>query len=75
MNDRILVLTTGGRIDKQYFDALSQYHITDVIVTKLLAIARGAADPHVVEEVLRKDSIALTDLDRARIVQHVNEAR
>lgn len=70
----ILVLTTGGTIDKEYFDALSQYQITDTTVTKLLAIAR-VTHPYKIEEVLRKDSIDLTDEDRAQIVKHVHRAR
>jgi len=73
-NDPILLLTTGGTIDKQYFDALSQYQITDTTVTKLLAIAR-VTHPHQVEEVLRKDSLELTDDDRTQIVEHVRRAR
>lgn len=64
----ILVLTTGGTIDKQYFDANSCYQITDSIITKLLAVAR-VTHPYALEEVLRKDSIDLTDEDRAGIVQ------
>jgi len=71
--DTILVITTGGTIDKQYFDALSQYQITNTVVTKLLALAR-VAHPHRVEVVLRKDSIELTDEDRARIVDRVRQA-
>jgi L-asparaginase len=69
----ILVLTTGGTIDKQYFDALSAYQITDSIITKLLDEGR-VRHPYVVEEVLRKDSIDITDADRARIVAHVARA-
>ena len=34
----ILILTTGGTIDKQYFDALSRYQITDSMVTKVLSV-------------------------------------
>ena len=73
MSETVLVLTTGGTIDKQYFDSLSRYQITDTTVTKLLAVAR-VTHPHQVEEVLRKDSIDLTDEDRARIVEHVTGA-
>jgi L-asparaginase len=73
-SDPILVLTTGGTIDKQYFDALSQYQITDTTITKLLAIAR-VTHPHQVEEVLRKDSIDLTEEDRARVVEQVRRAK
>jgi L-asparaginase len=72
--DSILVLTTGGTIDKQYFDALSKYQITDSIVTRLLEVAR-VRHPYQVEEVLRKDSIDLTEEDRAQIVQHVRGAQ
>lgn len=68
--DKILVLTTGGTIDKQYFDALSTYEITDTAVTKLLSIAR-VSHPYRVDEVLRKDSLDLTDDDRTRIVEYV----
>jgi L-asparaginase len=70
----ILVLTTGGTIDKQYFDALSQYQITDSIITRLLDVAR-VRHPYRVEEVLRKDSIDITDEDRAQIVEHVRQAK
>jgi L-asparaginase len=73
MSDPILVLTAGGTIDKQYFDALSQYQITDTMVTKLLSTAR-VTHPCVIEEVLRKDSIDLTDDDRTRILKHVTRA-
>jgi L-asparaginase len=69
----ILVLTTGGTIDKQYFDALSAYQITDSVVTKLLEVGR-VRHPYQVEEVLRKDSIDITDADRAQIVAHVARA-
>jgi L-asparaginase len=69
----ILVLTTGGTIDKQYFDALSAYQITDSVVTKLLEVGR-VRHPYQVEEVLRKDSIDMTDEDRAQIVAHVARA-
>ena len=71
--DHVVVLTTGGTIDKQYFDALSRYQITDTMVTKLLEIAR-VTHPHRVEEVLRKDSLELTDKDRERLVEHVRQS-
>lgn len=73
VDDGTLVLTTGGTIDKQYFDALSQYQITNTIVTKLLTIAR-VFHPYLVEEILRKDSIDITAEDRQRIVDRVRGA-
>jgi L-asparaginase len=73
LKNPILVLTTGGTIDKQYFDALSQYQITDTTVTKLLDVAQ-VTHSYEVKEVLRKDSIELTDDDRARVLEHVRLA-
>ena len=69
----ILVLTTGGTIDKQYFDALGEYKITNSMILKLLSIAR-VTHSYQVEEVLRKDSLEITDEDRDRIVKYVRDA-
>ncbi|MEJ0008246.1 MAG: asparaginase domain-containing protein [Steroidobacteraceae bacterium] len=69
----ILVLTTGGTIDKQYFDQLSKYEITESIVSRLLDVAR-VRHPYEVQEVLRKDSLDITDEDRAQLVEHVRLA-
>ncbi|MFL9839901.1 asparaginase domain-containing protein [Sphingomonas sp. ST-64] len=69
----ILILTTGGTIDKLYFDALSEYQIGDSVVARLLAVARSAADVRVVE-LMRKDSLELTDADRALIADVVRAA-
>lgn len=62
----ILVLTTGGTIDKNYFDALSAYQIVDSGIPALLAEARVAL-PFRVVELMRKDSLELTDADRGLI--------
>ena len=70
MSEPILIVTTGGTIDKQYFDALSRFQIADTMVTNLLAIAR-VNHPFFIEEMLRKDSIDLTDEDRTQIVDQV----
>ena len=68
-----MVLTTGGTIDKQYFDSLSRFQILDTTVRKLLAVAR-VTHPYHIEEVLRKDSIDLTDEDGRKIAEHVRAA-
>ena len=74
MNQKpILVLTTGGTIDKNYFDALSEYQIVDSGIPDLLKEARVAL-PFRVEEVCRKDSLELTDEDRAEIARRCAEA-
>lgn len=62
----ILVVTTGGTLDKQYFDALSEYRIGESVIEKLLGVAR-VAHPFRVIELLRKDSLDLSDDDRALI--------
>ena len=69
----ILVLTTGGTIDKNYFDALSEYQIVDSGIPALLKEARVAL-PFRTLEVCRKDSLELTDQDRAEIARHVADA-
>lgn len=69
----ILVLTTGGTIDKAYFDALSEYQIVDSGIPALIAQARVAL-PFRVVELMRKDSLELTDADRALIAAAVREA-
>lgn len=72
-NQAILVLTTGGTIDKNYFDALSEYQIVDSGIPALLKQARVAL-PLRIEEVCRKDSLELTDEDRAEIARRVSAA-
>lgn len=66
----ILVLTTGGTIDKIYFDALSDYKVGESVVAKLLQIG-GVRRPFRIEEVMRKDSLELEDRDRALIRERV----
>ncbi|ABD24995.1 asparaginase [Novosphingobium aromaticivorans DSM 12444] len=69
----ILVLTTGGTIDKAYFDALSEYQIVESGIPALIAEARVAL-PFRIVELMRKDSLELTDADRALIAAAVREA-
>jgi len=74
MTDRsILVLTTGGTIDKNYFDALSEYQIVDSGIPALLKEARVAL-PFRVVEVCRKDSLELSEADRIAIAKAAREA-
>jgi L-asparaginase len=69
----ILVLTTGGTIDKAYFDALSEYQIVDSGIPALLKEARVALPCRVVE-LMRKDSLELTAADRVLIASTAREA-
>ena len=69
---KILIVTTGGTIDKVYFDAHSTYEIGEPHVPEILAASHVAADV-VVVSLLRKDSLELTDEDRALIRRTVQE--
>jgi L-asparaginase len=69
----ILIVTTGGTIDKLYFDALSEYHIGESVVDQLLAIARVKYPVRQVS-LMRKDSLELTDADRDLIAATVRDA-
>lgn len=73
MSKPILVLTTGGTIDKTYFDALSEYQITDSGIPALLGQARVAL-PFRVVELMRKDSLELTEADRLLVAAAAREA-
>lgn len=70
VNTPILILTTGGTIDKIYFDALSDYRVGESVVAKLLQIG-GVKRPFRIEEVTRKDSLELDAADRALIRERV----
>ena len=71
--DPILVLTTGGTIDKLYFDALSQYQVGESVIARLLELGR-VTHPFRLAEIMRKDSLDLDDADRAAIAVKVAEA-
>ena len=73
MTQPILVLTTGGTIDKNYFDALSEYQIVDSGIPALLKEARVAL-PFRVVELMRKDSLELSEADRSLIASAAREA-
>jgi len=71
--DTVLVLATGGTIDKQYFDALSKHQIADTTVGRVLMVARVTC-PYRIEEVLLKHSLDFTEEDRARLADRVRQA-
>ena len=68
--DGIVVLTTGGTIDKVYFDAKSQFEVGDSVLEELLREAHVDCR-YQLTEVMRKDSLDLTDEDRAQIADAV----
>ena len=62
----ILVLTTGGTIDKVYFDASSDYEVGEPTVPHVFREA-GVTIPWRLESLFRKDSLEFTDADRAAV--------
>jgi L-asparaginase len=62
----ILILTTGGTIDKVYFDALSEFQVGDTMVHRLMELGLVKLDVRV-EEICRKDSLELDAVDRAAL--------
>ncbi len=60
------IFTTGGTIDKIYFDANSEFQIGSPAIEQLLQAETPGFD-YVVESLLRKDSLELTDADRQLI--------
>ncbi|MEQ8859947.1 MAG: asparaginase domain-containing protein [Pseudomonadales bacterium] len=69
----VLVVTTGGTIDKVYFDARSNYEVGESVVGDLLRQAHVQL-PFEMLGVLRKDSLQIDAADRARIRERI-EAR
>jgi L-asparaginase len=67
---QIKIFTTGGTIDKTYFDARSEYEVGDPQIMDILRIANVRV-PYVVETLLRKDSLDLNEDDRRIIVQRI----
>jgi len=70
---RLRVISTGGTIDKVYFDAASSYEVGEPQVGPVFRESNVTFD-FVVESVLQKDSLAMTDEDRALIRARVEAA-
>src|SRR4030081_3694833 len=70
----IAVVTTGGTIDKLYFDSLSEYQVGESVVRKLLSTA-NVKYPFEVIEALRKDSLEMTEDDRDELYRCVAGAK
>ena len=60
------IFTTGGTIDKVYFDALSEFQIGPAAIPDVLR-ENNVHVPHRVTQLMRKDSLELDDADRAVI--------
>lgn len=63
---KIVFITTGGTIDKIYFDTKSGYEIGDPQVIEILSEAEVAFE-YEIHPLFRKDSLDLTNADREEI--------
>lgn len=66
----IQIFTTGGTIDKVYFDANSEFEIGESLVPELLAESNIHNGYHL-QGLLRKDSLEMTDEDRVLVREAV----
>ena len=64
--EEILIVTTGGTIDKVYVDQKSDYQVGQTIIGSLLNEAQ-VTHLYRIMEVLQKDSVDLNDADRQTI--------
>ena len=62
----ICFITTGGTIDKVYFDAKSDFEVGETVLSHVLHQGETGFDYRIVE-LMRKDSLELSDEDRRLI--------
>jgi L-asparaginase len=60
------IFTTGGTIDKVYFDAKSSFEVGEPQIVEVLREANLSID-YQVTSLMRKDSLELTDEDREKV--------
>ena len=66
----IRFITTGGTIDKVYFDALSQYEVGDSPLRQMLTEGLVEFEYDIVP-MLQKDSLEMTDADRQELLDYI----
>jgi len=64
--NKLLIITTGGTIDKIYFDDMSDYQIGAPLIGQILDHMRVGFEFEI-NALMRKDSLHLTDEDRLAI--------
>ncbi len=63
---KVKIYTTGGTIDKTYFDAKSEFEVGEAQIVDILEIAKVGVGFEV-DTLMRKDSLEMTDADRETI--------
>jgi len=69
---KLAIITTGGTIDKVYYDAKSDYQIGDPQIKAILDRV-GATIEYEVVDVFHKDSLDITEQDRQAILEQVKQ--
>src|SRR5579859_3771552 len=63
---KLRIFTTGGTIDKIYFDAKSEYEVGEPQIGEILR-EMGVGFPFEITSLMRKDSLDMSDADRDAI--------
>ncbi|MEL7232699.1 MAG: asparaginase domain-containing protein [Pseudomonadota bacterium] len=71
MTQRLHIFTTGGTIDKVYFDALSEFKVGEPAMDAILREANVGFE-YDLTSLMKKDSLDLTDEDRDVITEAVS---
>ena len=72
--DKLRIFTTGGTIDKIYFDAKSEYEIGEPQISEILR-DMGVTFSFEITSLMRKDSLDMTTMDRELIHKAVQQCR
>ncbi|MBQ46427.1 MAG: asparaginase [Zetaproteobacteria bacterium] len=72
MEHRICVVTTGGTIDKIYFDSLSEFQVGDPQIKEVLKNSNADLNWRLIS-VLKKDSLEITEQDRDQLQEIISK--
>ena len=70
---KVRILTTGGTIDKVYYDARSEFEVGEPLIGAILEEAQ-VGFPFEVQALMRKDSLEIDAADREKIRSAAEEA-
>ena len=69
---KVIFLATGGTIDKVYFDALSTFQVGESMLGSMLEEVNVTLEYEVLQ-LMRKDSLEMTEEDREHVKQMIAE--
>ena len=68
---RVALLTTGGTMEKRYVEQAGAMQNTEPQIRRCLSLLRLPNSDVIVEELMNKDSLFMTEEDRAQVAEHV----